>query len=192
MINVSSLRILKFSQLQASAFSDLRHSCITSNVVAVVSSHCSQLQVVVYYELGSTSPAFQSWTAAPAVHFLQRHSVAATTHISVSKIDCARRSSHPRGEVTTKVVIILILNLLSTDVKITIDVRSTRDVRFTIDVTLSAIPTPTRSPMSSWSRGLGQSADQRLPDGGGMRNGLSRITTESHCWRPLGSGEEKG
>ena len=51
---------------------------------------------------------------------------------------------------------------------------------------------PTRSPMSSWSRGLGQFADKRLPDGGGMRHGLSFTTTESHCWRPLGSGEEEG
>ncbi len=45
--------------------------------------------------------------------------------------------------------------------------------------------------MSSWSRELGQFTDQRLPDGGGVRHGLSRTTTESHCWSPLGSGEEK-
>ena len=45
--------------------------------------------------------------------------------------------------------------------------------------------------MLSRSRGLGQFADQRLPDGGGVRHELSRTTTESHCWRPLGSGEEK-
>ena len=60
-----------------------------------------------------------------------------------------------------------------------------------IDVTLSAILTPTRSPMTSWSQGLGQSTDHRLLDGGGIRNGLSCITTESHCWSSLGSGEEK-
>ena len=29
-------------------------------------------------------------------------------------------------------------------------------------------------------------------DGGGMRNKLSHTMTESHCWRPLRSGEEKG
>ncbi len=50
---------------------------------------------------------------------------------------------------------------------------------------------PTRSPMSSWSRRLRQFADQRLPDSGGVRHGLSRTTTESHCWRPLRSGKKK-
>ncbi len=50
----------------------------------------------------------------------------------------------------------------------------------------------TKSLILSRRRGLGQFADQRLPDGGGVRHGLSRTITESHCWRPLGSGEEKG
>ncbi len=46
--------------------------------------------------------------------------------------------------------------------------------------------------MLSRRRGLGQFADQPLSDGGGVRHGLSRTTTESHCWRPLGGGEENG
>ena len=41
-------------------------------------------------------------------------------------------------------------------------------------------------------QGLGQFADQRLSDGGDVRYRMSRTTTESHCWRPLGNGEEKG
>ncbi len=49
----------------------------------------------------------------------------------------------------------------------------------------------TRSLMSSWCRGLRQFTDKRLPDCRGVRYGLSRITTESHCWRTLGTGEEK-
>ncbi len=40
---------------------------------------------------------------------------------------------------------------------------------------------PTRSPMFSNSRGLEQFADQRFPDGGGVRHGLSCNTAESHC-----------
>ena len=51
---------------------------------------------------------------------------------------------------------------------------------------------PTISSILSRSRRLRQFEEQRPPDGAGVRQSLSRTTTESHCWKQLGSGEEKG